>query len=569
MRTLCSLMLLLSLVVWESRAKEFAYPIVGTKKLHSASFGELRENHFHSGIDIKTEGEEGKPIVAIADGYVTRIVMSSNGYGRALCVYHPKLRKMSVYGHMLLFREDIEQYLFAEQCRRKSNKITLYPKAGEFPVKQGDKIGLSGNSGMSFGAHLHFELRDASGERVYNIVRQGFMQPVDNVRPQLLRLHRIEVDTVEGVAVERLVATYDIRRNRGQHTINKEVKIGRNGYFVIECRDRHNGTINRYGVYRTTLYVDGKRVFERRMDSFTFAESRYCNTIGYYPMLNGSNCEVLRLARTQSVPSHLFKYLRDDGRVVAEVGQRRHIRIEVEDDSGNMSHIEFDARGAALRVDYQKQSGEQSVKCGEQCLISNGDVTAFLNENTLYETSFCKVERLDETVDIESVAVLSSPYRVCCGTGPLRGNVNIAWRISVLPHLQRGLALARRNHKGIFKYAGGIFWGSHITLQSRSAGDYVVVADTVCPTIKPPKRGSIKGSKGAEYRFEVGDNFSGIRRYGCCVDGEWYPIEYRPVEGTLILRADRSLKRSIAGADVELWVEDGCRNMCRWQGSLP
>lgn len=572
MRTLlCSIFLLLVSMIWSVRAESLCYPIRGTKQLHSASFGELRENHFHSGVDIKTEGEEGRPVVAIADGYIVRVVVSPGGYGRALYVYHPQLKKMSVYAHLLAFVDVVEQRVFAEQCRRQSNRVTIFPNNTEFRVRRGDVIGWSGNSGSSFGAHLHFELRDASGERVYNVVRQGFMRPADNVRPQLLRLYRIEVDTIDGVAVEQIVRLYDICRHRGGYTIGKEVEIGKNGYFVIECRDRQNGTINRYGLYRTTMRVDGRKVFERCADSFTFAESRYCNLIGYYPLMSAANCEVLRLVRPNALPQHLFKTLVDDGRVVADVGQKRRVAIEVEDDCGNVSKIEFTACGANLGVKYKKRPTDYVVRAGENCTISGGNVTVTLNEKSLYDTAFCSIEPLNESVEIESVEVLSSPYRILSADEPLRGYMNIAWRCNVPPHLMRNVALARSNYRGEYRYAGGICWGgSMITLQSRTAGEYVVVADTVAPTIKPLKwsRNRLVGLR--EFRFEVKDNFSGIKRYECRINGCWAPIEYRPIERVLIYRPDKTSQQQQNGNKaVELRVEDGCGNITRWQGELP
>ena len=135
----------------------YIFPVKDVAGLYSSNFGEMRTNHFHSGIDIKTNGVEGKPVVATADGYISRIFQSPSGYGLALYVNHPN-GTMTVYGHLQRFRSDIARYVYKERHRQKKHRVDLYLSAETFPVKQGDTIALSGNSGSSGGPHLHYEI---------------------------------------------------------------------------------------------------------------------------------------------------------------------------------------------------------------------------------------------------------------------------------------------------------------------------------------------------------------------------------------------------------------------------
>ena len=163
----------------------------------------MRPNHFHSGTDIKTDGVEGKPVVAAADGYVSRIFFSPWGYGMALYIAHPN-GTTTVYGHLSRFRKDIADYVWQQRHSQRKNRVDLYCKAGMFPVKRGEQIALSGNTGSSGGPHLHFEIRDSRTQKTLNVIQQGVLKPKDNIAPLMMKLHYVEVDTVRNTPLWHL-----------------------------------------------------------------------------------------------------------------------------------------------------------------------------------------------------------------------------------------------------------------------------------------------------------------------------------------------------------------------------
>ena len=249
-------------------AQEYAYPLVGVRGQHSASFGEMRENHFHSGIDIKTDGVEGKPVVAVADGYVSRVSLSPSGYGLALYITHPQRGTTSVYGHLSRLRDDLRDRLTAERYAGRKNRINLYFKPSEFPVGRGETVAWSGNSGTSFGPHLHFEISDTKSQRTLNTVARGLFRPSDRIAPRILRLHYVEIDSVGRVAAAAPLRSWDVRKEGAKYAAAGRVEIGRCGYFVLEVRDSRDSVANRFGVYRVCETVDGGKRYEYRMDGF-------------------------------------------------------------------------------------------------------------------------------------------------------------------------------------------------------------------------------------------------------------------------------------------------------------
>ena len=241
----------------------YGHPLIGAAEYYSANFGEMRPNHFHAGIDLKTDGVEGKAVVAVADGYISRISMSASGYGLALYVTHPN-GTTSVYGHLSRFRKDIADFVFSERHRQKRNSIDITCKPDQFKVRRGEEIAKSGNTGSSFGPHLHFELREDATQKTLNTISQGIFKPKDNIAPLIMKLHYVEVDTLQGVPCHSRFETYSVNRsddNRYTIAQKRTVKVGRNGYFILEVSDRKNDCANTYGVYNMVLKVDNQAIF--------------------------------------------------------------------------------------------------------------------------------------------------------------------------------------------------------------------------------------------------------------------------------------------------------------------
>ena len=339
---------LLAAPAQEPRSERYRFPVRNVAGLYSANFGEMRPNHFHSGVDIKTDGVTGKPVVAAADGYVVRIAVSPGGYGRALYIAHPD-GTTTVYGHLERFRTDIESYLRYKRYEQGRSNVDFTCKPSLFPVRAGDTVALSGNSGMSFGPHLHFEVRRSSDQRTLNTLAAKLLPVRDRIAPRIMRLHYVEVDSLGDVPVHSRPRTFDVvRRSEGDYARQTQpVAVGRRGYFIVECSDRKDEVHNTFGIYRLTEEVDGEVRYEYRMDGFLFGDTRYCNAVSYYPMQLSSRNEVIRLTQPAGCPDRFFTTMKNRALLTTPAGRRQEVRITAEDDCGNRSVLAFTVEGKA------------------------------------------------------------------------------------------------------------------------------------------------------------------------------------------------------------------------------
>lgn len=539
----------------------YIYPVQDVGRFYSANFGELRPAHFHGGIDIKTDGVEGKPLVAVARGYVSRATISAGGYGRALYLTLEN-GSTAVYGHLSHFRNDIEQYVRKERYRNRTNGADLWFDAATWPVEAGDTIGFSGNSGSSFGPHLHFELRDTPTQRLRNVVREGVIRPEDNLPPRIMRLHYIEIDSLDGVAVQRRAVSYGVvREAEGRYRLTREepVGTGRRGYFVIEASDRRNGVNNTFGIWRLMASIDGEPYFEYRMDGFTHDLSRCCDAVSCYPMQLGSRNEVIRLARIDRAPEVFYPVMKERGLIRTEPGQIRRISIEAEDDCGNRSTLEFDIQGRTDSFRAKVDSGAVALRPARTSTLRIGqEAMLTVPEGALYEAIFVQPEIRTAPEAPQGVVILSPAYHFLETTTPLRSSVRAAVRADVPWELQPRTMLAIRNRNGHLACIGGIYTNGAVRSSTRSAGDLVVVADTLAPRVRALFEPEADLSRAEALRFSASDNFSGIAAWSLTIDGQWVPCDRFPMKGTLVHFFDTPATRSRHTA--RLSVTDACGN---------
>lgn len=550
--------------------EEFCSPLKNVAGYFSANFGEMRSNHFHSGIDFKTDGTEGKPVVATADGYISRIFCSSGGYGRALYINHPN-GTMSVYAHLQRFAPEIEAYFAQYRHRHSKNRVDISCDSTLFRVKQGEEIARSGNTGGSFGPHLHFEIRDLKTGRTLNPIAAKVIRPKDQIAPYLFRLHYVEVDTVRGVPIHSPARTYEIEKveNKSYRLKQKEpIKVGRNGYFILEASDRKDDVSNTFGIYRLRAYLDEERIFDYRMEGFRFDQTRYCNAVSHYPLQQGSRNEVLRLCRIDGNLKEFYSELKNDGIISLAPSARGELRLVAEDDCGNSSEVRValigKGEGEAFRA--KKDTLSRVVNRRQTFRHSEDNLHVTIPAGALYESVFYHQKRSSKPLRRDtSIVVLSPTYRVLESSIPLHKAIRVEIECFVPKELQPHVTLASRNRKGQLYRLGGKWEEGRVKGSISTLGDLFVAADTIAPRIGPQFKPEEDLSRSKRLTFKVSDNFSGIASLTAFIDGRWHPVDYHAIRGTASLDLEQ-IAPERRDHTLTLRLKDGCGNTAEWRG---
>ena len=569
-----ALLLCLYATAWAQKLDPsyYDFPLRDVAGYYSANFGEMRPNHFHSGTDFKTNGVEGKPVIAVADGYVSRILQSPTGYGLALYVVHPN-GTTSVYGHLSRFRKDIADYVFAERHRLKQSRVDLYCKAGQFTVKRGEEIARSGNTGSSQGPHLHFEIRDSRTGKTFNIIKQGIVTPKDDISPYIMKVHYIEVDTVRGVPVHSRPATYAVHKaDNTTYRIAQQspIKVGRKGYFVVETSDRKNDVANTYGVYNLVEKIDGKTIFEYRNDGFTFDLSRYCNAVSYYPIQRSSRNEAMRTALLQGGTKYFYPTLVNRGVVTTTAEQTRDVEFLITDDCGNTSTLKFQIVGKADADCFKGEIDQEAyiVEYNHDFADKVDDVlSVVIPKGALYESIAMKMGRSDVEIKADStVSVLSPAYTIHDADTPLQTSIGVVFSMPIEEALQPYTAMASVAANGRLSYIGGTYRNRRFTARTSTFGTFCLVADRTAPVIRPQFTDGQDCRSRNSISFRLSDNFSGVSTYTATIDGQWVAIDYARSRATINLSAE-----GITGGKshtVQITVKDSCGNTATWQGTI-
>lgn len=481
----------------------------------SGSFGELRSNHFHSGIDIKTQQREGIAIYAPADGYVKRIKISHYSYGKALYIQHPN-GYTTVYAHLKNYDGKIQEHVKQQQYNKETYTLELFPEASLLPVKKGDLIGYTGNSGSSGGPHLHFEIRD-SNSRPMNPMLFGIEIP-DTKKPIITTVFAYpiskdaQVNQSQNPVKLRLILQKD-----GSYKTESCIAIGTIG-FGISAIDQQNGASNKNGVYTIKTTFNGEGKFSVDFKKFSFAETRYLNRYIDYEYFKTNRSRIQKLFRQSNNPLSIITQEDEDGYITVEDGFESIYTIEVNDFKNNKIKISIPIIGKEQEIKKPRDSvrTEDFIYANQGTSITKGKFSVYIPADALYENAYLDIQATSDTLKIHKDIV------------PLHKKMTIYADASNYNDQDLDqLYIGRLNYKGDPYYTKTYRKGSKLSAKTKTFGSYILVADTTAPTIKPHNFTSKKWiSKNKTLKIKVEDDLSGISSYRATINGNFILMEY-------------------------------------------
>lgn len=511
--------------------------------LMSANFGELRPNHFHSGIDLKTQGRIGLPVYAMDDGYVSRVVVSPWGFGRAVYINHSS-GLTTVYGHLDRFAPFIDEIVRRQQYEQEDFSIDCEFAEGEIPVAQGNIIGYSGNSGSSGGPHLHLDIRDTDTQDPMD--PQEWLSPLitDDVAPEVRNLVFYTHEGVMGNTTRRMERKA-VRASAGSYSIGESVPVWGDVSFGIEAYDRMTGTTNKYGVHQVDLYIDDSLFFSIYIYRYSFDETRYINSFA----------EEGVIMRTYIAPGNRLKsiYKQVENRGILHVDEERAYRCRyvLTDYDGNSSSVEFSLIGKLQEPPLPKKEGIYFSYAVDN-LYKKDDFGIFVPAGALYEN-------LDFTRrKIPSKKYCSDIHIIAPSVPPLHKAAEISVRLTEDKLSdKRQYYLVRldddRSYPVCGEYANG-WYKAKIT----EFGSYAVSVDTLPPTILPiaPDKWSTR----EKVILKISDDQSGLKSYRGEIDGKFVLFELDGKTGRISYRLESNRVKKGSEHTLHVVVYDMCGN---------
>ncbi len=488
----------------------------------SGTFGELRSNHFHAGLDIKTQQREGLNVFAPAEGFVSRIKISHWGYGKALYVTHPN-GYTTVYGHLKKFSPKIEAYIKKRQYEKESFQIQLYPKSTEIKVSKGEIIALSGNSGSSGGPHLHFEIRDTKANPI-NPMLFGIKIP-DHKKPIFKNaVAYAKNDTSHINQSNNYIDLVIKQQNNGDFLANKIYAYGTIG-IGVNAIDKLDGAINNNGLYDLKLEVNGEKKYQYRVETFSFSESRYINNFIDYERFIKKNQRIQKCFIDPNTKLSIYRHIIDKGLLLIKDSLDYQIQVTASDYEGNQTKLIIPVQGKKDSILHFKEIKKTPYyfKTDQINKISDSIITAYFPKNI-----FCNDFYFDFKYK-NGVAQMHNPMVAVHRNFTLSFDVTKYSKDDI-----KHMYIARKNKSGRLYYNSTKYKDHKLYTNTKILGNYTLVKDFEKPKIFPHnfKENQLLTKK--DYLMvRISDKGSGIKSYRGEIDGKWILMEYKPKKGTL------------------------------------
>ncbi|MGB1206667.1 MAG: M23 family metallopeptidase [Chitinophagales bacterium] len=491
----------------------------------AGTFGELRNNHFHAGIDCKTGGQQNLKLYAVAGGYVSRIKTSPRGYGNALYIDHPN-GFTSVYAHLKSFSGHIGEYVERMQYNNQNFEIDEKVPPGLLYVTKSQVVARSGNTGSSAGPHLHFEIRDTHTEEALNPLLFGLKVP-DKVKPQINQLAIYQFQ--EGSEKYVKQKTVSIKGATGKYSISpKLIKLGSSRVGLgLKTYDKQTGVHHLNGIYSLKMYDNGQVVYAFRMERISFDETRYLNChIDYETKKRGGGLMQKCFADLGN-QLNIYHDVINRGIIDISDGTIHNITFEVEDVEQNKSTlsfmIQYDANASAGT--FKEAEHVAKFNYNTDNIFENEDLKIFMPYGALYNDIAFEYETKMPAAEAN---VYSQYHYLHDSKTPVQKYFDVSIKPTTLPYEMYDKAIiAYSTAGGRTKSLGGTWEGNYLKAESREFGKYFITLDKTAPRVKGINISNGKNmSKNTQIIMSMTDNLSGIASYNAYIDDQWILMHY-------------------------------------------
>ena len=490
----------------------------------SGTFAELRSNHFHSGLDIKTQQRKGLKVYGIADGYVSRIKVSHFGYGKALYITHPN-GYTSVYAHLEKFSDAIEAYVKQCQYEKETYEIELFPSVDELAITKGNIVAYSGNSGSSGGPHLHFEIRDKK-ERPINPMLFG-IDIKDTTKPVITRVYGYPIGQDAHINASKLKQELRlVQKKSGDYTVEGIEAKGKIG-FAIGTNDRQDLAANRNGVYNIQSNFNGNRLLEIDFKRFSFSETKHLNRLIDYKHFKTKKQRLTKLFVEPNNPLSLYNIHQNNGYVQVEDSSSNTFKVRIRDFKDNEVWLTIPITGKAAQDVKLKDSlvTNHYIKHDQVNNLKEGIVDATFYKDTFYDDFYINFEVNADTLKLHEPHI------------PAKKSFSIKYDISQFQTPDKSKLYISRligyNNKPIYTITKRK--ANTLSTTTKSLGTYALAVDTIPPVISPKNFQDNKWlSKYRYLKIRIDDLHTGISAYRATINGQWILMEYDYKTKTLV-----------------------------------
>ena len=519
--------------------------------LLAGNFGELRPNHFHSGVDFKTKGTIGHPIYNCDDGWVSRIVVSPRGYGLAIYISHYN-GLTTVYAHLDKFVGKIGEYVENYQYDNETFVVDTQVPQGALPVKRGEVVALSGNSGSSAGPHLHYEIRDTKTEEVLDPM-PFFVNKIKDTTKPVLRMVRFY--PLEGIVNNSSTASYSTNPTKDANgklalkalvTAWGEIGIG------IKAIDRMDSVYNTFGVKYIRLFQEDTLIFSIRQEKFSFDKTRYLNSMIDYKDWHNHRSMVTKLYREPGNFLDSYGKTVNDGKININEEKLYNFRLELADNHGNTTVLPFSIQGKKTELRSKKEPGPYFCKYDTDNIISSDNFWFNIPRGALYTNIDLKYTTKQSEKGHSPIHVVHTPEV------PLHTYCEITIPVTKDNIKDKSKYFIASSRHGRPQYNSTAYIDGQLIAKVRTFGEFYAASDTVPPTLSP--LGSANWGKSGHIRYRISDNLSGVKTWKGEIDGNFALFEFDEKVGYISYKIDKKRVERNKNHTIKMTLTDNCGN---------